>query len=82
MVFFPGSPTPVRLTPGAVSSTGDLAVLKIEDKEAVRGLPVLPLAKGSGTARRTSYCDRLSHGNCGNGGEVADRNLSAAGVPT
>jgi S1-C subfamily serine protease len=46
VVFFPGSPTPVRLTPGAVSSTGDLAVLKIEDKDAVRGLPVLPLAKG------------------------------------
>src|SRR3984885_2856496 len=46
VVFFPGSPTPVRLTPGAVSSTGDLAVLKIEDRDAVRGLPVLPLAKG------------------------------------
>jgi S1-C subfamily serine protease len=47
VVFFPGSPTPVTLTPGAVSSTGDLAVLKIEDKDAVRGLSVLPLAKGS-----------------------------------
>jgi S1-C subfamily serine protease len=46
VIFFPGSPTPVRLTPGAVSSTGDLAVLKIEDRDAVRGLPVLPLAKG------------------------------------
>jgi S1-C subfamily serine protease len=46
-VFFPGSPTPVNLTPGAVSSNGDLAVLRIQDKEAVRGLPVLPLAKGT-----------------------------------
>ena len=46
VVFFPGSPMPVTLTPGAVSSTGDLAVLKIEDKDAVRGLSVLPLAKG------------------------------------
>jgi serine protease Do len=46
VVFFPGSPTPVSLTPGVVSSTGDLAVLKIEDKDAVRGLTVLPLAKG------------------------------------
>jgi S1-C subfamily serine protease len=36
---------PVRLTPGTVSSTDDLAVLKIEDKDAVRGLAVLPLAK-------------------------------------
>jgi len=45
VVFFPGSPMPVTLTPGAVSSTGDLAVLKIEDKDAVRGLAVLPLAK-------------------------------------
>lgn len=46
VVFFPGSPMPVTLTPGMVSSTGDLAVLKIEDKDAVRGLAVLPLAKG------------------------------------
>src|SRR4029077_14138170 len=46
VVFFPGSPTPVSLTPGAVSSTGDLAVLRIENKDAVRGIAVLPLAKG------------------------------------
>jgi S1-C subfamily serine protease len=36
---------PVRLTPGTVSATDDLAVLMIEDKDAVRGLAVLPLAK-------------------------------------
>jgi S1-C subfamily serine protease len=47
VVFFPGSPTPVHLTPGSVSSIGDLAVLRIEDKSAVRGLAVLPLAKGN-----------------------------------
>jgi S1-C subfamily serine protease len=35
------------LTPGAVSSTSDLAVLRIEDKDAVRGLAVLPLAGGN-----------------------------------
>jgi len=46
VVFFPGSPLPVTLTPGAVSSTGDLAVVRIENKDAVRGLAVLPLAKG------------------------------------
>jgi S1-C subfamily serine protease len=45
VVFFPGSPMPVNLTPDTVSSTGDLAVLKIEDKDAVRGLAALPLAK-------------------------------------
>ena len=45
VVFFPGSPTPLSLTPGTVSSTGDLAVLRIEDKNAVRGIAVLPLAK-------------------------------------
>jgi S1-C subfamily serine protease len=44
VVFFPGSPTPVALTPGTVSSTGDLAVLRIEDKEAVRGIAALPLS--------------------------------------
>jgi S1-C subfamily serine protease len=47
VVFFPGSPMPVTLTPGEVSSTVDLAVLKIEDKDAVRGLAFLPLAHGS-----------------------------------
>ena len=47
VVFFPGSPTPVSLTQGAVSSSGDLAILKVEDKNAVRGLAVLPLAKGN-----------------------------------
>src|SRR5216683_6954466 len=46
VVFFPGSPEPVRLTPGTVSSTGDLAVLRIENKDTVRGIAVLPLAKG------------------------------------
>lgn len=47
VVFFPGSPTPVNLTPGTVSLTADLAVLRIGDKAAVRGMPVLPLARGS-----------------------------------
>jgi S1-C subfamily serine protease len=45
VIFFPGSPTPVNLTPGAVSSSADLAVLHIADRDAVRGLAVLPLAK-------------------------------------
>ncbi len=47
VVFFPGSPTPVNLAAGAVSSNGDLAVLRIPDKHAVQGLAVLPLAKGN-----------------------------------
>jgi S1-C subfamily serine protease len=47
VVFFPGSPTPVNLSAGAVSSVGDLAVLKVEDRNAVRGLAILPLAKGN-----------------------------------
>jgi S1-C subfamily serine protease len=47
VVFFPGSATPVSLTPGSVSSTGDLAVLKIVNKDWVRGLAVLPLARGT-----------------------------------
>jgi len=49
VVFFPGSPTPVNLTPGAVSSSDDLAVVKIEDKDAVRGIAILPLAKAGAT---------------------------------
>jgi S1-C subfamily serine protease len=48
VVFFPGSPTPVTLSPAAVSKTSDLAVLRVEDSDAVRNLPVLPLAKSAG----------------------------------
>jgi S1-C subfamily serine protease len=47
VIFFPGSPTAVELIPGTVSSADDLAVLKIPDKNAVRGIPILPLAKKS-----------------------------------
>jgi S1-C subfamily serine protease len=45
VVFFPGSPTPVSLSPGKVSDTDDLAVVRIEDSDAVRGVAILPLAK-------------------------------------
>ncbi len=49
VVFFPGSPTPVALSPAAVSKTTDLAVLRVADSDAVRGLPRLPLAKSPGS---------------------------------
>jgi S1-C subfamily serine protease len=45
VVFFPGSPTPVNLSPAAVSKASDLAILRAEDSDVVRGLAVLPLAK-------------------------------------
>jgi S1-C subfamily serine protease len=48
VVFFPGSPTPVTLSPASVSKTSDLAVLRAEDSDLVRGLAVLPLAKSPG----------------------------------
>src|ERR1700733_1847174 len=46
VIFFPGSPTPVSLTPGMVSSTNVLAVLRIAEKDSGRALAVVPLAKG------------------------------------
>src|SRR6266404_5357357 len=49
VVFFPGSPTPVTLSPASVSKTSDLAVLRLEDSDVVRGLPILPLAKSPGS---------------------------------
>ena len=49
VVFFPGSPMPVTLSPASVSKTSDLAVLRMEDSEAVSGLAVLPLAKSPGS---------------------------------
>ena len=48
VIFFPGSPTPVTLTPASVSKTSDLAVLRAEDAGAIHALPVLPLAKSAG----------------------------------
>ena len=48
VVFFPGSPTPVNLSPASVSKTSDLAVLRVEDSTALRSLAVLPLAKSAG----------------------------------
>jgi S1-C subfamily serine protease len=49
VVFFPGSPMPVTLSPASVSKTTDLAVLRMEDSEVIRGLPALPLAKSPGS---------------------------------
>src|ERR1700686_2788135 len=48
VIFFPGSPTPVNLTPSSVSKTTDLAVLRAENSSLVLGLPALPLAKSPG----------------------------------
>jgi len=45
VIFFPGSPTPVSLAPAAVSRSSDLAILRAQDVNAVRSLPVVPLAK-------------------------------------
>jgi hypothetical protein len=45
VVFFPGSPTPVNLSPASVSKTSDLAILRAENSDVLRGLAVLPLAK-------------------------------------
>jgi len=48
VIFFPGSPTPVSLSPASVSKNSDLAVLKAEDMNLVHGLSTLPLAKSPG----------------------------------
>ncbi len=45
VIFFPGSPTPVNLSCAAVSKTSDLALLRADNLNQVRGLAVLPLAK-------------------------------------
>ncbi|HYM75256.1 MAG TPA: serine protease [Candidatus Dormibacteraeota bacterium] len=47
VVFFPGSPTPVTLSPASVSKTADLAVVRA-DPNTLRALPALPLAKSPG----------------------------------
>lgn len=45
VIFFPGWSTPVRLSHPSVSKSSDLAVLRAEDSQALRRLPVLPLAQ-------------------------------------
>jgi len=49
VVFFPNSPTPVNLSPASVSKTSDLAILRTQDSDVVRGLPALPLAQSPGS---------------------------------
>jgi S1-C subfamily serine protease len=44
LAFFPGLPTPVNIAPAVLSAQGDLAVLRIEDTQAVHQLRALPLA--------------------------------------
>lgn len=50
VVFFPGRSTPVRLSHASVSKSSDLAVLRAEDPEMLRRLPILPLAKAPASA--------------------------------
>jgi len=49
VVFFPGSPTPVNLALAEVSSTSDLALLRMVGAATAPRLTVLPLAKSPGT---------------------------------
>jgi serine protease Do len=44
MAFFPGKLSGVNISPVVLSAHGDLAVLKVEDADAVRQLAPLPLA--------------------------------------
>src|SRR3954464_6667940 len=48
VVFFPNAPKPLRLLPGSISRTSDLAVLRTEHSDITRNLPVLPLASSPG----------------------------------
>jgi len=45
IAFFPGLPQPVNLIPAALSAQGDLAVLRIENFQAVGPLRSLPLSE-------------------------------------
>jgi S1-C subfamily serine protease len=45
VIFFPGSPTPVSLAPASASKTCDLAILRAQNSDILRSLPILPLAK-------------------------------------
>lgn len=44
VIFFPGSPTPVSLSPASVSKISDLAILRAQNSDVLRSVPSLPLA--------------------------------------
>lgn len=46
VAYFPGSPAPVKLTPAALSSDGDLAIVRV-NAPALPNVPPLPLASGT-----------------------------------
>ncbi len=50
VIFFPNCLTPVRLSQASVSKTSDIAILRAEDSEGLRLLPILPLATSPGAA--------------------------------
>jgi len=50
VIFFPDWLMPVRLSQASVSKTSDIAVLRAEDSEVLRLLPILPLAKSPASA--------------------------------
>lgn len=50
IAFFPNSPKAVKLLPGAISKTSDLAVLRTAHSDVIRDLPALPLAASPGPA--------------------------------
>jgi hypothetical protein len=55
VIFFPGSPTPLNVATAAVSKTADLAILRVQELNSVRALPILPLAKSlSGPGERVT----------------------------
>jgi S1-C subfamily serine protease len=49
VIFFPGSPKPVNLSPASVSTISDVAILRAEKSNMVPSLPVLPLARAAGS---------------------------------
>ncbi len=49
LVFFPGFPEPMNVTPVVVSAEGDLAILHLDSTPATRQLRPLPLAEGTST---------------------------------
>jgi hypothetical protein len=44
VAFFPGSSTPLTVTPAALGANGDVAILRVDDSQAVEQLRPLPLA--------------------------------------
>ena len=80
VAFFPGFPLPVDITPLVLSAHGDLAVLRVENSEAISRLRPLPLAEKVSNPGELVAVVGYPDGRAGDGGKIAAGGLRPPGI--